>query len=298
MTHKQPSRVLFKKGKYPHEKMNDEMKVYYPSRATYIIESPSGKVYMYDTGRFQNVHTETIPFLKGLGITEIEAIFISHYHRDHTGGCAEIIRAFNGNVKKVFSSGLYSHPDAIQFREEDLPRQEMMFKALARYNIPHVFAKQGDVISDPNIHIEVFNPTEANRQNPDRPLTSDEMLNGGHSICVKFEHGNFSFWGVGDIYQPTLIDDVFSTYTTNPTLMQFPHHGDQQNAFDDFVLPLSPDLFFVDNPLSYTQTVRNYLDSINQPYYDQFVNGRLEMSGNVQDDWYTFKTINGWIVNE
>src|SRR5699024_11959356 len=71
----------------------------------FIIEMPYRKVvYFYDAGaRFlyetmeasDNVYRQVIqPYLKGQGIQEIDAIFISHEHLDHDGSVSFIQEDF------------------------------------------------------------------------------------------------------------------------------------------------------------------------------------------------------------
>jgi competence protein ComEC len=62
-----------------------------------VLISPQGKVILLDAGldiaHVKNCSSETT-YLKSLGVKEIDAIFVSHYHSDHIGCIPEVLKEF------------------------------------------------------------------------------------------------------------------------------------------------------------------------------------------------------------
>lgn len=61
-----------------------------------LIITPSGKNFLIDTGPAESGKNSILPLLKQLGITHLDAIFITHYDADHIGGFQEIIFGLDG----------------------------------------------------------------------------------------------------------------------------------------------------------------------------------------------------------
>src|SRR5690625_3120418 len=67
-----------------------------------------GKIYLFDCGTKAIGRNSVVPFIKQMypQQTRIEAIFISHWHNNHTGGIPLIMREFE--VGHIYSNGTYS----------------------------------------------------------------------------------------------------------------------------------------------------------------------------------------------
>src|ERR1044071_4899032 len=69
-----------------------------------VIESPSGKVLVIDTGRISmdgsdDQGRETVaPFLRSRGINRIDMLLLTHPDADHVGGAASILDRFPVDV--------------------------------------------------------------------------------------------------------------------------------------------------------------------------------------------------------
>ena len=59
-----------------------------------VVRFANGGVVLVDTGPERAGRRVIVPFLRSLGVRRIDAIAISHAHPDHTGGLADILRAF------------------------------------------------------------------------------------------------------------------------------------------------------------------------------------------------------------
>ena len=55
--------------------------------------SANGKFYLVDTGREENADA-LVSTLKEYGVDEIEGLFLTHSHNDHTGGLKAVAEAF------------------------------------------------------------------------------------------------------------------------------------------------------------------------------------------------------------
>lgn len=59
----------------------------------HLIQSPTGKTVMIDTGAPVYGKSALVPSIKKKGIKKIDAIFISHPHIDHYGGLVDLIKS-------------------------------------------------------------------------------------------------------------------------------------------------------------------------------------------------------------
>jgi competence protein ComEC len=59
-----------------------------------VVRFANGGVVLVDTGPERAGRRVIVPFLRSLGVRRIDAIAISHAHPDHTGGLADVVRAF------------------------------------------------------------------------------------------------------------------------------------------------------------------------------------------------------------
>ena len=94
---------------------NDDVNIVFISsgRSDAILIMTGGKAYMVDTGEkgkdeFKRINN----ILKIYNIKKIEGVFLSHTHKDHTGGLKRLSELYN--VKCVYSASLHSDEDEIR----------------------------------------------------------------------------------------------------------------------------------------------------------------------------------------
>jgi len=181
-----------------------------------IIQSPSGKTYLYDTGaaypsrlssdgweaKFNAGRDIIAPYLKAAGIAKIDAVMMSHAHYDHFGGMMWL----EGHIPmdRLIDSGFtYTDPEKsslnVELADYEVLREK--FKQRGAYLAAHA----GDTIDlEPDLKIEVIAPPKtffpdrkaSTRQAHDSP---GHYLVNANSLGLRMQHGDIVFYLPGDI---------------------------------------------------------------------------------------------------
>lgn len=196
------------------------MEIYIICPGCYVIKS-GNEVFVYDLS-YPFYGTALKGLLSGhLSMGKIDGIIISHYHYDHVGA-SSIIKKMRGNVGAVYSSGIYVGTGEPHYDLHDL-WQTTFDAEVAKYNIPHVYVKQGDVIPSATMEINVLNPFAVD-VNP--PGTTDTP-NDETEVLVQFKQGDFSIVLAGDCPSEHIINNVYPAMVSpGCTVLALPHHGD------------------------------------------------------------------------
>jgi competence protein ComEC len=153
-----------------------ELKVFFldvgEGEAVYL-EAPGNKRMLIDSGNLITGHT-VVTFLEERGVSEIDALIITHPHPDHMGGIFHILQDIK--VKRRYDNGqtLKGSNDIYRWYKELYRRNN--YKAL----------KAGDQISEGDVLLEVLWP---------EALVSDLNTN---SLVIKVTYGKTSFLLMGD----------------------------------------------------------------------------------------------------
>ncbi len=59
-----------------------------------VVHVPGGTWFIVDSFKLKDGKPIAVAYLESLGVTEVDSFTISHWHRDHTAGAAEVIAAF------------------------------------------------------------------------------------------------------------------------------------------------------------------------------------------------------------
>lgn len=231
------------------------MRLYNICYGSNLIEH-NNKIYLFDTGTEKRARNIILPFLYAYfpNIYGIEAIFISHYHNNHTGGVPLLINNFN--VKHIYSNGTYSDDPSPSYANDPIVEQEIQ-DLVNQKNIPYTFYKSGDNLSFDGFNMSVWSPLQKYFTNGGR--TTDP--NGPTSGVLKLEYGDFSAVFGGDLNRPSYVEEVWNSVGNVKTNIFFwPHHGDPNTAKDSLILPMQLDLAIIETLRSSSETV-NYLKS-------------------------------------
>lgn len=139
----------------------------YDTRVTFLdvgqgdgiwVESISGKHYLIDggsTSKSEIGQYTLLPFLKYMGTSRLDAIFLTHLDEDHISGVRELLENHEKN-----SGALGIKIDRIIIAEaviKDEAYNEL--KGLCeKTGIPLIYAKAGDIIGDETLYFEVLHP--------------------------------------------------------------------------------------------------------------------------------------------
>jgi len=190
-----------------------------------LLETPSGKVYLIDTGAddqkqdYNTARDNVAPYLKAKGITKIDGIAISHPHGDHYGGLEWWL--MNWPVKQLVDSG---------YKGRGLGNGYSKLRDLAKERgAEYLAVTAGQKLEwDKDLSIEVLSPPkEFLETDSDPKATETSALVNGNSLVLRVQHGENVFLFPGDSYgmgQKYMMTNTPSA-KLRATVVTAPHHG-------------------------------------------------------------------------
>lgn len=194
----------------------DSLTVTIPSigKADCSILIQGDQVMVIDCGEAEN-SGEILQTLKGLGVTKIDCLAITHFDKDHVGGAATILNALA--VSQVLE------PD---YTPEN-PQSESYLayrQALTDTKVPCLQVTDSKTFSLGTASVTV---TGAGGK------TYDKNVDNNSSLLVSVTHGGNRLLFAGDI-EKQRIRDLLDTSIAQYDFLKVPHHGVYNNVLPDF----------------------------------------------------------------
>ena len=184
--------------------------------------NPYYKIKVYDVGQGETIlislpfnqgnflfdcYNNASLYLKSDGIRDINIIFLSHSHADHTSAYEDVIKAFN--VGRTYTS---------------------YYSEISR----GYCVKSGDSITYKNIKFDILGPVK-NYDNENN-----------NSLVIKVETYVFSMLFTGDI-EKEAEDDLIRKYHNNlkSDILKVPHHGSKTSGSEEFLSYVNPNTYIV-----------------------------------------------------
>ncbi len=165
-----------------------------------VLRDRSGSVMLFDVGGDAALIDDC---LKDLGVTEIEAIVLTHYHSDHVGGIAGALRG--RNVQRIISTGYQEPKQQFDFVLREIPADIQQSVAMAgqRYSL-------GEVT------VQVLWPA--------RYIREGSMPNNASVVVLVTIEGS-GILLTGDIEREAQAEIMRGLATVDVDLIKLPHHG-------------------------------------------------------------------------
>lgn len=192
-----------------------------------LIQTPGGQNYLVDGGGYLFERTNRVadrvlyPVLYAKNIRELDAIFLTHNHVDHSQGVEELI--FDGYpVEYLFMS--------VQTNNDELLNQQL---------VPVSLLKKGSVVkARDGVTITVYNP-----DGPIRPVADEEQNNASLVMAVSYQ--NFNLLLCGDIeteVEKQLVAELQAQGNERDfQVIKIPHHGSKTSSSLAFLQAVEPE---------------------------------------------------------
>jgi competence protein ComEC len=194
-----------------------------------LVEFPTGEHILVDAGpktfSYDAGEKVIVPFLKRHGISQLDAIVISHPHDDHVGGAPFVIRSLS--VAQSIDAGQREQSN-IFYDYEKLGK-----------TLPHKEVSAGmELLHIPNARLYVLDPISSFLDKDSTDGYSD--LNNS-SVVFKLQYGTTSFLFVGDAEKPVEhhLDAVYGSFLKSDVL-KAGHHGSSTSSTDEFLANVHP----------------------------------------------------------
>ena len=191
----------------------------------FLLTNSDGAV-LIDCGESRD-GKEIVSYLASCGISELDALIITHFDKDHVGGAAKILKKIP--VKAVYQSNCPK--DSGEYRK--------YVQALSLLYIEPVTVRQEYTFSIGNAFFTIFPPEQ------ERYLT-DESNNS--SLVTAVRKGERRLLFTGDCEGERLLE-LLETDPGHADLMQIPHHGKWQVQLPALLKAVAPDsVLITDSP--------------------------------------------------
>ena len=183
-----------------------------------VVLTPHGKCLLFDTGGtrekiFDVGERVVVPFLKHEGVREVDTIFLTHVHEDHSGGAGAVIKKFP--VREIVTAGESKSEYAAVFG--------MSEKFLSNLRA----GKAGEIFNIDGVEVEIIFAPQTG--------TGNEISN-----VYKIRYGEVTFLITGDLIKENEEEILNSGADVKSTVLKVGHHGSATSSGERFLSAVNP----------------------------------------------------------
>ena len=183
-----------------------------------VVITPHGRCLIFDTGGVREKMFDVggrvvVPYLKHENIREVDKIFLTHVHEDHSGGAGAVIKKLP--VGEIITAGESRAEYAAVFgiAEELLP--------------PMRAGHAGEIFSVDGVQVEIlFAPSVG---------TGNEISN-----VYRIRYGDASFLITGDLVKEIESQILSAGIDVSSTVLKVGHHGSDTSSSEEFLRAVNP----------------------------------------------------------
>lgn len=179
-----------------------------------VIETPNGRVLMYDAGATTGpsvTRRHIAPFLWSRGIRHIDELILSHGDLDHFNGIPQLADRFSiGRVRSTPT-----------FAERESSGMKQALAALDKRGLTIDVVKRGDVWEIDGVSLEVLHP----------PAIGPTKNENARSLVLLVKHKDWSMLLTGDLEDEGL-SQVLAMPPMAVEVLMAPHHGSDRSNIE------------------------------------------------------------------
>lgn len=183
-----------------------------------VIVTPHRRCLIFDTGGVREKMFDVggrvvVPYLKHENIREVDKIFLTHVHEDHSGGAGSVIKKFP--VGEIITAGESKSEYAAVF-------------GIAEEYLPNLRAGQaGEVFNVDGVQVEIlFAPNVG---------TGNEISN-----VYRIRYGEIIFLITGDLVKEIEAQILREGVDVSSTVLKVAHHGSKTSSSEEFLHAVNP----------------------------------------------------------
>jgi len=212
--------------------------------STLIVASPY-ETMLIDAGPSQAGHDIVLPFLREQGIKKLKYIIATHYHDDHIGGIAEVMKGEDqilGTTDDMIpTNGVIDRGGKY---EDSSPAFEEYAKTAGTHRIT---AYPGDIVALGEASVEVVAANGALEDGTEIPI--EPFDENSASLVLLLIQGDFKYLHASDItggggdppYQTIDIETSLAPLVGDIDVLRVAHHGSQTGTNANFLDAVDPE---------------------------------------------------------
>lgn len=183
-----------------------------------VVLTPNRKCLIFDTGGVREKIFDVggrvvVPYLKHEGVREVDTIFLTHAHEDHSGGAGAIIKKFP--VREIITAG-------------ELKTEYAAVFGISENRLDNLRAgKTGEHFKIDGVDVEIiFAPNVG---------TGNEISN-----VYKISYGDVTFLITGDLIIENENEMLREGCNVSSTVLKVGHHGSKTSSSEEFLQAVNP----------------------------------------------------------